>query len=892
MALKDKGTLKISETTSLLNKDFLLEAKNFMPDVQGVVVRNGSTYKGTIATEEIDETNISFNVLAMKSVFISNEEIVLMVSTYGDIKLWFPEMFTGSTNNAPLDVYRKTFDSTEQLTLRTSQSLTTANIVQVGENIYVDSPQKTWVIKADGLLEFVKDGNITTQCIVNAEDATIKHLDYKAPRLTNTDKTSGLLPKDYELAVRARNEFGGRGMSSQSVVVPTTGSYMLSDLDGLNSTETYRHKEEYTIAGTEQGARIEEISRQYKTSRASNDEPNNRGKVLETVLTTGYAYSKTATTIALIVNSLEQFTVGQRVSCFTQTRVGSTFTDVHLNGTVSLIERQEDGDNLLNVVIDGGAPIDLDTTGFYSTIDVILWQTNDNKSYITHNKINTQNMRDNLNLAVANNLPLMVAQVNKTKTVLPMLPVYEGSTQTTPYTNAEYGSAYINTTGNVILFTDGAETPGIEGHVVDVFFPMQEEGGDNLGGTKIDVVDASTTVGTTWFKDKAYSVLILVVNDGTDIRPVRPVYITNEINNSIAIPQYISSMPKKDWGGNKQPNDTGLWCVPKNFATPSAMKTSVDVHGNPFIEKETIFEGEGHVECVYDYNTGESVFDYVHCQYEVLEISSADYDMKLAESTNDREICANVDNSLIFRNYLYFSGNTRTSPLMISKPEIQMSTIPKDYTDKLGEYVDMEYFNNSLWFACGNTIKKTNMLREWYPANGTFAVEGMINSLTALNSMLFVFTDAGVYTINTKGDISKILNEPAKKSVVAGDTMFFSTKGGQIYHTEFTPVPISNQWQQTNNPYVIKVEDTKQIADETDLWDIYDMVSDGTSLWVATNKGVWVFNSVEQTWWQQKFPQTIYNLVKWEDKILAVGGEMSNIIAIIVNPFEIVHGQE
>jgi len=220
-----------------------------------------------------------------------------------------------------------------------------------------------------------------------------------------------------------------------------------------------------------------------------------------------------------------------------------------------------------------------------------------------------------------------------------------------------------------------------------------------------------------------------------------------------------------------------------------------------------------------------------------------------------------------------------------------MSTIPKDYTDKLGEYVDMEYFNNSLWFACGNTIKKTNMLREWYPANGTFAVEGMINSLTALNSMLFVFTDAGVYTINTKGDISKILNEPAKKSVVAGDTMFFSTKGGQIYHTEFTPVPISNQWQQTNNPYVIKIEDTKQIADETNLWDIYDMVSDGTSLWVATNKGVWVFNAEEQTWWQQKFPQTIYNLVKWEDKILAVGGEMSNIIAIIVNPFEVTQGQ-
>ena len=114
----------------------------------------------------------------------------------------------------------------------------------------------------------------------------------------------------------------------------------------------------------------------------------------------------------------------------------------------------------------------------------------------------------------------------------------------------------------------------------------------------------------------------------------------------------------------------------------------------------------------------------------------------------------------------------------------------------------------------------------------------------------------------------------------------FATEDGRIYHTEFAPVPAAQQWQLTENPYIIKEDDSEIIRNISETWTVYDLAALDDSVFVATNKGVWLYHGPTKSWWEQRYAYDVLRLVRWTDKIIAVGGTYPDELLIDVSKFK------
>ena len=95
----------------------------------------------------------------------------------------------------------------------------------------------------------------------------------------------------------------------------------------------------------------------------------------------------------------------------------------------------------------------------------------------------------------------------------------------------------------------------------------------------------------------------------------------------------------------------------------------------------------------------------------------------------------------------------------------------------------------------------------------------------------------------------------------------------RIYRTQFTPTPVGNIRQQTENPYIIIEKLTDAIHDDTEGFTIYDLAYFDGNVYVATNYGVYMFGDETQKWFRLKYNTTIYKFVTDAEHIYAFGGK-------------------
>jgi hypothetical protein len=211
-----KGLNKTSETTSLLGDSLLKHSSNFLPIINGIEIREGMS---SVAD------NFPHNIIAAKAVTIGGIKSVLFVDSLGVVIAVIPEL-----KNRVLTLGRRWFGGSEQITL--GSGATVAEILEVGNNIYLLSNDESYVVKADGFC-YIDDEGASKTMIVDALHATIIDAERDDTQIWRTENFSSFIPMGTPLSYRVRNEFGGRGSMSQMTYVPKDSGYVLAGVKGM-----------------------------------------------------------------------------------------------------------------------------------------------------------------------------------------------------------------------------------------------------------------------------------------------------------------------------------------------------------------------------------------------------------------------------------------------------------------------------------------------------------------------------------------------------------------------------------------------------------------------------------------------------------------------------------
>ncbi len=384
------------------------------------------------------------------------------------------------------------------------------------------------------------------------------------------------------------------------------------------------------------------------------------------------------------------------------------------------------------------------------------------------------------------------------------------------------------------------------------------------------------------------------------------------LNGGCSVNTYITAPSNKSF--STLPVNVNLWYEPKFYGSgnqtlvynPYAI---VDEKGEAIIQNDSpSYEVGGHEHDLHDSlilcyvqsssTEGDGDSEYRYGSYEIYRDSeiTGEGAKKIAEELNhlklDLDLASFQYRALVQKPSLAVDSNGYNStyylmhaPIYISNVDLMETAVGSGMARSIGDFKSCAYFNGRLCFASGNVIKLTNEFLEWDGSN-TLVVGGTIRKLISLHSMLYIFTDDGIYTMNQENKISKFSSIKATHGAVYGDRLLFASEDGRIYHTEFSPIPAAQQWQLTETPYIIKEEDTEIIRNISETWTIYDVASLDDRVYIATNKGVWVYHGPTKSWWEQRYPYEVLRLVRWTDKIIGVGGRYLDLILVDISKFK------
>lgn len=961
------GNRRTGETTTLLGDNHVLKGRNFIPDGDGVSVRSGMT-----AILQMDDSSNTQVPLAVKTVTISGEDIILSVMNNCKVYAIFPKR-TGMY----YQLYRRYYDINEPILLGNETYVPNyADIVQVGNYIYLISPTRSWVIYRDGMLKFeqthVGYPTSTDKLIVDALDATILDLDYESIKLTKTGKTGSYIRKGDWLSARFRSEFGGRGAPSSATKVQETDSYVVEVGNSLKrfyfgktDNSTSRYDRYYPVCYMHSNGAVQ---RETSTENLTEDTDNytRNVKILKNVFTYGIlvAYSITSTTVNVTIacktGSDNHLKVGTKVGLTLPRNHydagnNTTWIDATIVANPGTIPDKFNDYMCLTFEYDipiGGdlaygpyglfdpetydADSDLTIHDFSGTL--IMWQTVDMKKYSTayiwtptgeggnadknfygidqiyNSEYPVTTMYCNINNDVVYQpvtfFPSSEVRGNASSgTFNGIYSTNYYSVSQSEYNITEPGVQYARKVGEAdkenYIFTENTKSlfnsnGNLDGSVIKTKWTYLEEQ---------QYVDHITD---TWFKDRWYYITAPIIKyvegegEGAEDKFFfAPLIVVSEPHNctsSIAttggrpLATYITAPSEKI--GKRFPVNMNLWYQPKfHYDTdPASLEGTnqieynpyaiIDEKGDPIIQTRVPSYANGKSDYELDNSLimaywstdctsedGESI--YKHGYYEIYkdDIPGQSYPTKIAEDLNllNLQIDLSVQRINKFNPADTSSYYLLHQPIYISNMQNVSSVSSNSNTRSVGEFTASAYFNGNMYFASGNTIKSTNEFLEWDSVN-TFTVGGIVNQLVSLNNMLFILTDEGIYSYSTEGKIEKFSSIKASMGSVSGEKMMIVGMDGKIYHTEFSPVPISSQWQLTNNPYVIAVDDTEVIKNLQETWTVYDIASLDDKFYVATNKGVWVYHGSTKSWWEYKLPYETLRMVRYQDQIVCFGG--------------------
>lgn len=983
------GVRRVNETTTLLGDQHVLKGKNFIPDNSGISVRSGMTTIARIDNEQ-DQTKTNLP-LAMKSVNISGEDIVLIVQNNCVIQAVFPNR-TGCI----YDVRRRYFDVDEKIILGNDSEIpNNVDILEVGNYIYILSPVRSWVIYRDGMLKIEQTtvGVYTTgdYITVDALDATIMDLDNETLRLVKTGDTASLLQKGDLLFARFRSEFGGRGSASLSTKLTETNSYVVEVSNSLKryyiasgeNTTHNKHDRYYPICYMHSNG-----AEQRKTSRENQGVDQTRYvKVLKNVFASGilaqHAFVAGTTnriTIACKTGDNNHLTIG--------TKVGLTLPTNHYNSATNttwvdgvIVENPSPlpdifCDNIcITVEYDapGARPLALGPSAFnpdmfdadtdmlvtaFQGVDyagvgirrIVLFQTVDGKKYTTlkyYQRNEEGGSIDQINSIITQisggSFPIstILYTVNNDVLLNPVtfFPLSEiVATGNGIYFYGKYKAVNFDTAQH--SYSNAADRPFFryQRTVADAdekscIFTTNTESlflsNGQLDGTELECdwyygEEPTHHLTRTWFKDRAYSPTIPIIayeEDQKDYYFLSPLIVISEPHNVTRgaesytnLNTYITAPSEKC--GCKFPVATNLWYQPKYHDDGKASVAYnpfclTNESGEPILQNVSPSRDDfdaTHYHDIHDslilcYDSaaittedGESVFKNGY--YEIYRQSSFgdNTPIKIGEELNLINLTIDFTHGGEFR---IFTGNPDYvdakelstyyyqihHPIYLTNVRSIAAATTGGFVRSVGDFRSAAHFNGKMYFASNNVVKETNEYLEWDPVN-TYEVGGIIKQLVSLNNMLFIFTDDGIYTMNSEKKIEKFSSVKAYMGAVSGEKLMIVGENGKIYHTEFAPVPISSQWQLTQNPYIIVEDDSEIIKNLSETWTVYDVASTDDRFFVASNKGVWVYHGATKSWWEAKYPLEPLRLTRWRDKVIAVGGNFIDAMKVGIQKFK------
>lgn len=476
---------------------------------------------------------------------------------------------------------------------------------------------------------------------------------------------------------------------------------------------------------------------------------------------------------------------------------------------------------------------------------------------------------------------------------------------------------YFQYCGTPIPFGASYEKPSLNYHegeytaYQDAVAPAFWDRHGHADGTTIMIYDEQEVAKETWYKDRSFLFGIRGEETAAPIdgmyksyNPASVVYVSNPFNVEndlfaspanphrfvIAAPSKVDEVPL--------PIDTNFWCHGQIDGDPNAFicdfRPAIDDQGMPYIKNvgntglinttgdETI--------CVYD--NADMISDrFTNNTYDVfVSGKTSNIDMYVGGQTSIDKFTLDIgiapDHLDEIFNYAVDDGvgekiERATYPVMLSKMNVVSSAAPSSFTRSVGSWDDVEYFNGQIWFASSNVLKPTNAVLEFDPVNSLETPSAIIG-LKALANQLFVMTETGIYTVNTKNELEFLSSIVAKMWSAVGESLYLVDEKGSVYNTEFTPIPVQDKRRSTDNPYMVLAVNTLMIQDVAEQWTVFDIKSCHDMLWVASNMGLWAIESSTKAWFKVS-NDVFLHLVNAGNEIFGitgrktVSGEMESI---------------
>ena len=543
-----------------------------------------------------------------------------------------------------------------------------------------------------------------------------------------------------------------------------------------------------------------------------------------------------------------------------------------------------------------------------------LWQTADGKSYVT--ALDEEILDETGHLYTPSELPLSKLFLacyldkylpkNSRSLVSERFFMIETDNGSGAWPPNVFPGKYFQYCGDNIPIDGSYEKPSYNNHdesssYQDAVAPMFWDRHGHADGTTILIYDAEERPTETWYKDRSFlfgmrgeELPAPIEGMHKSYAPGSVVYVSNPFNvqnDLFASPanphRFVLASPSKV-DEVPLPIDTNFWCHGQMDGDPNAFvcdfRPAIDEQGMPYIKNvgntaTTNTTGDETI-CVYDEE--DTVNEkFTNSTYDVFVAGRMNnIDMYVGGQTSTdkftMDIGIHVDHQDEIFNYAVDDGRGEkiehaTYPVMLSKMNVISSAAPNSFTQSVGSWDDAEYFNGRIWFASSNVLKPANALLEFDPVD-TIEIPSAIIGLKALANQLFVMTETGIYTVNTKNELEFLSSIVAKMWSAVGESLYLVDEKGAIYNTEFTPIPVQDKRHNTDNPYMVLAVNTLMVPDIAEQWTVFDIKSCHDMLWVASNFGLWALESSTKAWFKVSNDVFLY-LVNAGSEIYGITGK-------------------
>lgn len=624
---------------------------------------------------------------------------------------------------------------------------------------------------------------------------------------------------------------------------------------------------------------------------------------------TGFKYKSLASMtkrIYLPSQSIDDsYVVGQKVGVCVD-KIAADGTHYWSDGTVTAISAT---DGYIDVLIDtaisipygGDITIDFTAHAQAPALEVIhahLWQTVDSKSYITakfsatitddagHVYTPASMFGDKLVFATA---------LDK------YVPTISGTTKRYFVIDTATAAALVGSYAQTIGVGSAHErviydsTQGVTGKYFNAVAPMFWDRLGHADGTTMRIGIAGKY---TWFKDRPFCFRIAgesipaAGQDPKTCMPATVVYVCNPFNvsHTAGSHRFVLAVPG-DSNDIKLPVDSNFWAHGEINEDQTAFvcdfRPAIDAEGMPYVKNvgNDAIKDTSNNETVCVYDVADVVYEqFKNCTFDVFRSTPENENETFVggQTSNDKFL---VDIGIppasleeVFK-YATLDGaasliEKATYPVMLSKINVIDAVAPNKFTQSVGSWQDAEYFNGKIWYVSGNILKPANALLEFDPVD-TIEIPSAVIGVKALANQLFVMAADGVWTVNLKNEVEFLSSIRAKMWSAVGESLYIVDERGQIFNTEFTPIPASDQRRITENPYMVLSLNTAMIQDVADQWNIFDIASAYDMLWVASNMGLWAMESATKAWFKVS-NDVFLQLVSFGNDVYGVTGNMTS----------------